>query len=208
MSLKVYIGKPSKDIGKTVFEILANLKNFGVGRMLTKNEWNSYTEPSYHIIKRVQTYMDPELKYGTIWCETVIRGKRLPGIRPIGPNVTYKPDFRLIPKDEEEQFIGGYPIKDLADDKNILPKYYQLPPLMQEWLNRNQVSNLDFIDNNETNNKPFMIPFIYQNIKDLQKPNADLFWVANKLSENMEKPTVSFDGKFHFNDEYLKYCSQ
>ncbi|KAH7639844.1 hypothetical protein HUG17_3877 [Dermatophagoides farinae] len=223
MGRKIYIGRPSEHLGRTAFQILANLKNFGIGRMLTRHEFDKFPEPSFHIVKRVQTYMDPELKFGTLWCETVIRGKRLPGIRPL--TITYRPDFRLIPKDEEKEFIGDYPITNLGDNKNILPRYYQLPPLMREWMNRIEclvnmkikAYIMPISDCYKTNNrdhgqlenlKEFLIPFVYQDKKDLRRPDADLFWIANRLAEDGEKPTIDFDGQYHFNQEYLENCKK
>ncbi|KAI2811383.1 hypothetical protein RDWZM_003788 [Blomia tropicalis] len=202
----VYIGRESQHLGKTAFKILANLKNFGINRMLTRHEFDKFPEPSFHIVKKVETYMDPELKYGTIWCETVIRGKRLPGIRPL--KIGFKPDFRLIPRDEEVEFIRGYKIENLGDNINILPKSYTVPPLMQEYMkrhfNRLQLKN-DYI---KSDNDQFKIPFVYRNHKDDRKEDADLFWIANRIAkDDFEKPTVSFDGKYYFNEEYKKSMS-
>lgn len=206
MGRKIYIGRPSEHLGRTAFQILANLKNFGIGRMLTRHEFDKFPEPSFHIVKRVQTYMDPELKFGTLWCETVIRGKRLPGIRPL--TITYRPDFRLIPKDEEKEFIGDYPITNLGDNKNVLPRYYQLAPLMREWMNRYHARHSDHGQHENQSLKEFLIPFVYQDKKDLRRPDADLFWIANRLAEDGEKPTIDFDGQYHFNQEYLENCKK
>ncbi|KAF7490746.1 hypothetical protein SSS_02901 [Sarcoptes scabiei] len=204
MTRKVFIGKESSHLGKTAFQILANLKNFGIGRMLTRHEFDVFPEPSYHIVKRVQTHMDEELKYGIIWCETVIRGKKLPGIRPL--KITYRPDFRLIPKNEEKKFLNCYTITDLGDQKNILPKFYQIPPLMKEWINR-RVTNPEEHRENKSQKKIDLIPFVYQTSKESKRPDADLFWIANKVADEGETPTVEFDGKYCFNDDYLKHCT-
>lgn len=49
MTRIIYIGAKKPHCGKTVYEILANLKNFGVGRILQRNMWNAkYSEPSYY----------------------------------------------------------------------------------------------------------------------------------------------------------------
>lgn len=58
-----YIGKPSKHVGKTIFELLCNLKNFGIGRMVIRSHFLNYKEPSYYIIKRVEPQMDPVIIY-------------------------------------------------------------------------------------------------------------------------------------------------
>ena len=199
----VYIGRESKHLGKTAFTILTNLKNFGIGRMLTRHEFDSFPEPSYHVVKKVDTYMDPELKFGTIWCETVIRGKRLPGIRPL--KVGYRPDFRLIAKDEETDFLRGAKIEDLGEHVNILPRSYKVPPLMQEFMKRHfaKVNK----DNQYESQGEFKIPFVYMDKKDARKDDADLFWVANRIArDDSEKPTVQFDGTYRFNEEYMRGC--
>lgn len=199
----VYIGRESKHLGKTAFTLLANLKNFGIGRMLTRHEFDAFPEPSFHIVKKVETYMDPELKYGTIWCETVIQGKRLPGIRPL--KVGYRPDFRLIPRDEEEEFLRNYPIENLGDKVNILPAKYEVPPLMREYMKRHFAKTKT--GEKYINCEQFRIPFVYKDAKDERKDDADLFWIANRIAkDDTEKPTVPFDGKFHFNEEYKRNC--
>lgn len=198
----VYIGRPTPYVGKTAFYYLANLKNFGVGRMLTQNEFAEFPEPSFHIVKRVRTYINPELKIGKIWCESVIRGKRLPGERLL--EIGYRPDFRLVPKDEEEEYLK-YPIENLGDNPNILPKYYTIPPLMKEFMKRHfELSNKKPI-NGIMSESEIQIPFVYQTNKDKRKADADLFWVSNRIANDNEKATANFNGKFQFNEEYSKY---
>lgn len=67
MGRTVYIGRKSAHLGKTAFQILMRLKNFGIGRMLTRHEFDAFPEPSFHVVKKVAPFMDPELKFGTIW---------------------------------------------------------------------------------------------------------------------------------------------
>ena len=201
----VYIGRESKHLGKTAFTLLANLKNFGVGRMITRHEFDAFPEaPSFHIVKKVETVMDPELKYGTIWCETVIQGRRLPGVRPL--KVGYRPDFRLIPRDEEEEFLRGHQIENLGDRVNILPAKYEVPPLMREYMKRHFARTKT--GEKYTEGEQFAIPFVYKDRKDARKDDADLFWIANRIAKDdgSEKPTVPFDSKFHFNEEYRRHC--
>ena len=205
MGRVVYIGRESKLLGKTAFSLLANLKNFGIGRIITCHEFDAFPEPSFHVVKKVEARMDPELKYGTIWCETVVRGKRLPGIRPL--TVGYRPDFRLIPLEEEQEFIRGYKIENLGDQKNILPEKLQVPPLMREYMKRHfakaSETGAKYIDEKSGQ---FKVPFVYQDAKDARKPDADLFWIANRVAKNDEKPTVPFDGKFYFNQDFKRGC--
>jgi len=194
----VYIGKKTSEVGKTAFEILANLKNFGVGRMVTRNSFNKYPEPSYHIIKSVEPRMDEELKFGTIYCETVFRGKRWPGIRRL--DITYKPDYRLIPKEDELNFLKGYTISDLGDKLTVLPKYYSVPPLMKLFLERHAREKGEKVDPTQD----FRIPFVYLDEKDLTKEKGELFWLTYRIANDGEEPDLKFDGKYQFYDRYLE----
>jgi len=192
----IYIGKKNYFYGKTIWEILANLKNFGVGRMVTRNILAKYPEPSYHIIKRVEPRMDEELKYGTVYCETVYRGKRLPGIRSFVDG--YKPDFKLIPKDEEEEFLKGYKVTTLGDEVKVLPKYYSVPPLMKQFLIRSKQEKGEPVDPN----KDFEIPFVYMSKEDANTEKAELFWLEHRIAAEGEEPDLKIDGKYSFYKRY------
>lgn len=56
-----YIGRSTYFKGKSIWEIVGNLKNFGVGRILVRSRFESqYTEPSYIRIKKVEAKQNPE----------------------------------------------------------------------------------------------------------------------------------------------------
>lgn len=55
-----YIGKTLDYQGKTLWEIVGNLKNFGVGRMVVRSTFEKYPEPSYMKIVKVETLPNPE----------------------------------------------------------------------------------------------------------------------------------------------------
>lgn len=50
----VYVGKPSSMYGKTVWEIVGNLKNYGIGRLITRSEHFRYSEPCFEKIVHVE----------------------------------------------------------------------------------------------------------------------------------------------------------
>lgn len=54
-----YVGKKSKHTGKTLWELLGNLENFGVGRIVVRNEqlkaYAKPSEPCYMKILEVKT---------------------------------------------------------------------------------------------------------------------------------------------------------
>ena len=61
MSEKVIklIGRTTDFQGKTLWEILGNLKNFGVGRYVARNKFQRYPEPSYMKIVKVEAQPVP-----------------------------------------------------------------------------------------------------------------------------------------------------
>ena len=133
----VYIGKKTSYCGKRAFEILANLRNFGIGRVLQRNQHKMwYEEPCYLKIVSVQPQMDDELTWGRIAVDEIYRGRRYPYTTEIKP---WHPDYSLVPKDEEPDF-SKFPV--LGKDKShikVLPKTFNVPPLMAEYLNRKKL---------------------------------------------------------------------
>lgn len=50
-----YVGKPSRFVGKTLWEILGNLQNFGVGRIIVRqSQVTQYKEPCYMRVLEVE----------------------------------------------------------------------------------------------------------------------------------------------------------
>ena len=194
----IYVGRKGNFHGKRVWEILANLKNFGIGRMITRSILSKYPEPSYHIIKRVEPRMDEQLAFGTVYCETVFRGKRFPGIRTITDG--YAPDFRLIPKDEEQEFLKGFKVTDLGDVKKVLPKYYSVPPLMRQFLIRHKQEKGETVDHNQD----FLIPFKYVADEDVGTEKEELFWLEYRIAAEGETPDLKIGGKYEFYNRYTE----
>lgn len=61
MPYEIY-GKTSLQCGKTLWEILGNLKNHGVGRIVVRNQFKRYPEPSWYRILKVET-VAPEVSF-------------------------------------------------------------------------------------------------------------------------------------------------
>ncbi|KRY01879.1 28S ribosomal protein S34, mitochondrial [Trichinella pseudospiralis] len=110
--------------GKFLFEILAQLRNFGVERMVTKGEWMRKwpNEPSYCVIRKVEPEMDRWLSRGKVWAEWIFRGKAL-GIYQFSKELN-RCDWHLIHKHEEHLF---YDCKKSLEVK--LPSHVSIPPL-------------------------------------------------------------------------------
>lgn len=138
-----YIGKTTHFKGKTLFEILSNLKNFGVGRLVVRSAFQRYPEPTFYIIKRVEPQMDEENKFGRVWVEKCFRGKKFPGIREI--TTSYKPDFCLVSKEDEGYYLN-YKLKEPKVERT-LPREIPFPPLLREVLLQERKGQEDVMKN-------------------------------------------------------------
>lgn len=125
-----YFGRTTDFKGKTVWEIIGNLKNLGVGRIIARSMFERYPEPSYLKIIKVETLPNEENRKVKIWVEKTFRGKKAPKLVEMC-SVTYKTDFKLIPKDEEASYCQrkGVEIKSV---ERILPNAIPFPPLLRE----------------------------------------------------------------------------
>lgn len=50
-----YVGRTTNFQGKTLWEIVGRLKNFGVGRIIVRSAFQRYPEPSFLKIVKVET---------------------------------------------------------------------------------------------------------------------------------------------------------
>lgn len=53
-----YVGRTTDFKGKTLWEIVGSLKNFGVGRIVVRSVFQRYPEPSFMKIVKVETCPD------------------------------------------------------------------------------------------------------------------------------------------------------
>ena len=77
MPVYKYFGYPAKYHGKPLFHILSNLKNFGVGRIITRSSYETEDKPtvggpSFYRILWVQPLMDQESLLGSVIAEKVV----------------------------------------------------------------------------------------------------------------------------------------
>jgi len=130
-----YYGKKTNFVGKTLFEILANLRNFGINRMLVKQE-ESIKYPghkNYYIVKKVEPVMDEKLEEGIIYAERIFKGSRIPGLVLVDDE-SWHPDWQLIPRHEESKYRVENP--PLYEPPQIEPSSFEPPPLMKRFLER------------------------------------------------------------------------
>ncbi|XP_077262095.1 mitochondrial ribosomal protein S34 [Temnothorax americanus] len=125
------IGRTTDFKGKPLWEILGNLKNFGVGRLVIRNRFQRYPEPCYMKILKVAGMPMPEEAYTDrkvrVLVERVFRGHKNP--KPVQlDSATYKADYILIHKDQEHLYLDNTKVPETR----ILPKMTDLPPLFSQ----------------------------------------------------------------------------
>lgn len=135
-----YYGRKTDLVGKTLFEILANIRNFGVGRMLIKQEelLKNPGQKCYYIVKKVEPVMDDKLQEGAIYAERVFRNAKVPELVFVDEE-SWHTDWQLIPRHEEHKYQmrpeelveHGHP-----STVTVLPRWMESPPLMDVFLRR------------------------------------------------------------------------
>ncbi|XP_016840117.1 uncharacterized protein LOC107980955 [Nasonia vitripennis] len=143
-----YIGKTVDFKGKTLWEILGNLKNFGVGRMIARNRFQRYDEPCYYKIMKVEALPNPDnvTYHGQQRKVIALVEKTFRGIKQEKlvqmESATYKADYFLVPKHKEAEFSNTVTVKE-----RIFPREMEFPPLMKEFVIRQM--KLEGIKNKE-----------------------------------------------------------
>ncbi|KAG0723393.1 28S ribosomal protein S34, mitochondrial [Chionoecetes opilio] len=130
------VGRTSLHKGKRLWEIVGQLKNFGVGRMVVRNTFEQqYKEPTFYRIVVARPMMDvgephanEDNRKGRALLERVFRGRH-EGVVDIS-KVSYKADFRLIHKHEEAAYIEAYKNCKTPDITLISP-VVEMPPLLK-----------------------------------------------------------------------------
>ncbi|CAD7083554.1 unnamed protein product [Hermetia illucens] len=144
MSKIKYIGRTTDFKGKTLWEIVGNLKDFGVGRVIARSMFERYPEPCFMRILKVQALPNEDPRKVRVTVEKTFRGRTLPRPTEIC-STSYKADYKLIPKSEEEQYCKI----TSAMQERILPSTIDFPPLLKEFIveetgNQNPVLNIHF----------------------------------------------------------------
>ncbi|XP_064619456.1 small ribosomal subunit protein mS34-like [Lineus longissimus] len=176
-----YIGRSAGIYyGKTLYEILCQLKNFGVGRMVIRESfYNRYPEPSYYTItKSTPDMSDKTLRHGRAFAKRVFRGVKIPEEERI--TTGYKPDWRLIHKDEEAEIKKQDAPKR---EPRIIPKEVDYPPLLgrmlmqemnlltppkMEIVPRESVLNL-YVREDRTDQLPILFPELVKSSESIGK---------------------------------------
>jgi len=166
------VGLDAVHHGKKLFPLLCHLKNFGKGRIVYSTLEQQFPEPSFYKILLAQPEMDDAMRYGRIVAERVYRGKRFKEPYNMAGKQTIFPDFRLVPKDQEDEFCRWSEIVDYDPSAHApaRSKYMEMPPLLKLVMERTKKTHAD---------DSFLLPAykIYDKdvrINDTVEPNSSL----------------------------------
>lgn len=207
-----YVGKQSELVGKTLWEIVGNLKDFGVGRIIVRNSYaNRYTEPCFMRIREVKAepnevppkiqrfrwpndFRDKDVSLQQIFnpffaitlsinvlffwnyfqkprrvrvlCDYVFRGVKLDEPHWVSCS-SCLPDFSLVPKNLEKNYVHTKTWSQKVEE-NVLPRYIDLPPLLQTMLEKNGAKDLK-----AKTVPPTKEAHMYRIAKDGEKPTRE-----------------------------------
>jgi len=140
---RIFIGKKHDLYGKSLWELLCNLKDLGVGRVVMRTKDNRrFPERSWFTVLRVRPEMDPDNRHGTVTVRKVWRGQEIAGEFALS-RTTARTDYQLIPRHEEAQFCQLSPER-AAQAVRLLPASLPKPPLLlqleRQWHASSEVS--------------------------------------------------------------------
>ncbi|KAJ0178348.1 hypothetical protein K1T71_006171 [Dendrolimus kikuchii] len=168
-----YVGRTTDFKGKTLWEIIGNLKNKGVGRYVIRSVFQRYPEPSFMKIVKVETCPAEERRRVRVWVEKTFRGHTLPKLNEIY-RTSYKTDYQLIPKNEEKKLLSL--LEQYKRSVEVLPNSIEMPPLMKKFIIKDhERKGLEPV-------KEFTMPITYNH-----SPNR-----IHRIAQGNEKPTVQF----------------
>ncbi|XP_001178245.1 28S ribosomal protein S34, mitochondrial [Strongylocentrotus purpuratus] len=119
--------------GKSLFDLLNQLPNFGVGRIVTRTRWQHWRpdQPSYIRITRVKVDCESlNLGQGEAWGIPTMRGYSRDGME-IKVGAWWKREWKLIRKSEEDEFCAYQPKEE---DFHQVPNKVAMPPLLAAML--------------------------------------------------------------------------
>jgi len=196
MVKKILIGRTSHYHGRPLLQILANLKDWGLGRVVMRSKWNRLfpNEQNFMIVRDIDPWMDQEFRYGRVKVDEVYRGARYE--EPRWYNAVFKADWVLVPRHEEHKYLEGFdklPIRG-KDVVTILPNEYPVPPLMDMFLKRHYKNR-----GVEMGDERIKIPLVYagMNVYSMQSVN-------NRVAKPGETPTVKLRMKDHIPPNLLE----
>ncbi|XP_022108405.1 28S ribosomal protein S34, mitochondrial-like [Acanthaster planci] len=117
--------------GKNLINILTELPNYGIGRLVTRRRWTMLfpeNEPCYLKVTRVKIDCTrPELDQGQVWGELTYRGYKREDLE-IQVGAWWKKEWELIRKADEEEFCKFTP---KPEHFHVAPSHARMPPLLE-----------------------------------------------------------------------------
>ena len=179
----LYFGKTSLYKGRPLFKLLCKLKDHGRGRIVyrTIDHYDHPGEISFYRILQAQPLMDSETLHGRVVAERVHRGLRRK--EPVVlSSVAHKPDFRLVPRDEEEAFCQWDKVRDYDRERDapVKPARAEMPPLLREFVARAREARGESI-----NEEDFHLPAerVYRGEFNLDRDVVDTDDLGQHLTE-------------------------
>jgi len=132
MSIK-YVGRTTDFRGNNLWDIVSNLRNFGVGRVVVRSMFERYEEKSFMRILQVEALPEPaadsqQQRKVKVLMDKVFRGEQFD--KPVWVSIaSYKADFRLLSKKEEASYC-----KIAKREEKIIAPYMEFPPLLKEFV--------------------------------------------------------------------------
>lgn len=180
----LYFGKTSLYKGRPLFKLLCKLRDHGRGRIVyrTIDHYDRPGEISFFRILLAQPLMDQDTLHGRVVAERVYRGLRQP--EPVVlSSVAHKPDFRLVPKDEEEEFCQWDKVRDYEKGRDApsKPASIEMPPLMREYIKRSRRSRGESVED-----------------KDFHLPGAKIYSGEFNLEDRVQSDDMAqyLEGRF------------
>ncbi|KAK7868236.1 hypothetical protein R5R35_000638 [Gryllus longicercus] len=172
-----YIGQTTNNVGKTLWEIIGNLQNYGVGRIIARGSMERYPEPCYIKICKVEALPHEERRKVDVWAEKVFRGRKYPELVRLS-GVTFKADYKLIPKDEEASYCKCNINKRIK----VLPRTAPLPPLLRALVIRDRRSQ------GQPESEPRMVLQYKQSIDNVARLESEDTLPTIEIKMDLGKP--------------------
>uniref|UniRef100_A0A1I8PC70 Uncharacterized protein n=1 Tax=Stomoxys calcitrans TaxID=35570 RepID=A0A1I8PC70_STOCA len=127
------VGRTTDFKGKTLWEIVGDLKDFGVGRLLVRNMFQRYAEPCYMRILKVETVDGSQNSDNPrkvkVTVQKTWRGVTLP--KPVEIySTSYKADYELVEKEDEHKYLQN----NSKIVEKLLSTHVEFPPLLREFV--------------------------------------------------------------------------
>ncbi|XP_005106864.1 28S ribosomal protein S34, mitochondrial [Aplysia californica] len=129
-----YIGRDPFFKGKSLYEICRQLRNLGEGRIVTRTSFEEKWPTQKTYVRLTQVIPDMscpgprEPSVNQAWGFLVYRGEEVGEVRL---TAGHKPDWRLIPKEEEADFCRIAAETAETVEKETVPKRVACPPLLE-----------------------------------------------------------------------------